>query len=289
MLQHVSATAGTTPASAVACADDVADDIAPGGLRGLPSQHSDLPSLAAGETQQGSGIRSGSAADSPVRQHSSRDLSSHPLPPSPGSSPYWWDLPQNHVWPEGDAQSELDSESSMTSVAGEKMLEVQAAAKQQQALASRLIRAGELAYICRPLAYVIALRMYGRQSWKPWLLSLFVDVASSHLSSSGAKVAQRHIDADGVKPGLSTSGSMLLLYSLDAFRWTPVEQRELTRRKLLIMYYLIRSPCFDQYTKGLVDASLSIMRPVPLFGALANKAGEILYGIQQYYTYTSAS
>ena len=54
---------------------------------------------------------------------------------------------------------ELESESSMTSVAGEKMREVQAAAKQQQALASGLIKAGELAFICRPLAYVIALRM----------------------------------------------------------------------------------------------------------------------------------
>lgn len=41
------------------------------------------------------------------------------------------------------------------------MREVQAAAKQQQGLASGLIKAGELAYICRPLAYVIALRMWG--------------------------------------------------------------------------------------------------------------------------------
>ena len=47
----------------------------------------------------------------------------------------------------------------MTGVAGEKMREVQAAAKQQQTLASGLIKAGELAFICRPLAYVIALRM----------------------------------------------------------------------------------------------------------------------------------
>ncbi len=38
------------------------------------------------------------------------------------------------------------------------MREVQAAAKQQQALATSLIKAGELANICRPLAYVIALR-----------------------------------------------------------------------------------------------------------------------------------
>ena len=54
---------------------------------------------------------------------------------------------------------ELESESSLTSVAGEKMREVQAAARQQQRLATVLIKAGELAYICRPLAYVIALRM----------------------------------------------------------------------------------------------------------------------------------
>lgn len=38
------------------------------------------------------------------------------------------------------------------------MREVQAAAKQQQALATTLIKAGEVANICRPLAYVIALR-----------------------------------------------------------------------------------------------------------------------------------
>lgn len=45
MLQHVSATAG-------------ADDIAPGGLRSLPSQQSDVPSLASAEAQQGSADRS---------------------------------------------------------------------------------------------------------------------------------------------------------------------------------------------------------------------------------------
>ncbi len=43
---------------------------------------------------------------SPVRE-ASKDLSSHPLPPSPVSSPYWWDLPQDALWPEEEAQSEL--------------------------------------------------------------------------------------------------------------------------------------------------------------------------------------
>lgn len=45
MLQHVSATVG-------------ADDIAPGGLRSLPSQQSDMPSLASAEAHQGSADRS---------------------------------------------------------------------------------------------------------------------------------------------------------------------------------------------------------------------------------------
>ncbi|KAA6425762.1 MAG: peroxisome biogenesis 16-like [Trebouxia sp. A1-2] len=266
MLQHVSDTAAAAPTT-----------------EGETTDRETKGTLSDPELQQAghSGMRSIPKA--------SKDLSSHPLPPSPGSSPYWWDLPQDALWPEEEAQSELESESSLTTTAGEKMREVQAAAKQQQALATTLIKAGEVANICRPLAYVIALRWYGRKSWKPWLFSLAVDVISGHLSNVGAKVAQREIKSDDVKPGLSTSGSMLLLYSLQAFKWNQAEQRELTRRKLLIMFYLIRSPFFDQYTKGVVDLSLSVLRPVPLVGSLAEKAREILYGIQQYYTYTSAS
>lgn len=294
MLQHVSdsaaAAAPTTEGQAGgALGDPQLQQAGHSGMRSIPSQQSDLPSLASTQAEQGSADRSDVTAPlSPVRE-ASKDLSSHPLPPSPGSSPYWWDLPQDALWPEEEAQSELESESSLTTTAGEKMREVQAAAKQQQALATALIKAGELAHICRPLAYVIALRWYGRKSWKPWLFSLAVDVVSGHLSNVGAKVAQREIKSGDVKPGLSTSGSMLLLYSLQAFKWSQVEQRELTRRKILIMYYLIRSPFFDHYTKGVVDLSLSVLRPVPLVGSLAEKAREILYGIQQYYTYTSAS
>ena len=41
--------------------------------------------------------------------------------------------------------------------------------------------------------------------------------------------------------------------------------------------------------RGVVNTSLRVLRPVPLIGVLADKAGEILYGVQQYYTYTSAS
>lgn len=59
MLGHVSDTAGTIPATVTACADDIADDIAPGGFRGVPTHHSDMPSLAGAKAQQGSDIRWG--------------------------------------------------------------------------------------------------------------------------------------------------------------------------------------------------------------------------------------
>ncbi|DBA87773.1 TPA: Peroxisomal membrane protein pex16, variant 3 [Trebouxia sp. C0004] len=163
MLQHVSdtaaAVASTTEGEARGTlSDPELQQAGQSGMRSLPSQHSDLPSLASTQAEQGSADRSDVTTPlSPVRE-ASKDLSSHPLPPSPGSSPYWWDLPQDALWPEEEAQSELESESSLTTTAGEKMREVQAAAKQRQALAAALIKAGELANVCRPLAYVVALR-----------------------------------------------------------------------------------------------------------------------------------
>lgn len=59
---------------------------------------------------------------------------------------------------------------------------------------------------------------YGRKSWTPWMLSLAVDVVSGQLTKIGAAVAEREINTDTIKPGLSTSSSMLLLYSLQCFK-----------------------------------------------------------------------
>ena len=65
------------------------------------------------------------------------------------------DMCEPLVWYAG----ELESEKSLTTSGDKKFRGSLSAAKQQQALASRLIKAGELAHMCRPLAYVIALRM----------------------------------------------------------------------------------------------------------------------------------
>lgn len=68
-----------------------------------------------------------------------------------------------------------------------------------------------------------------------------------------------------------------------------MEKQELQRRKALLLWYLIRSPFFEAATRPAVGYALTWLRPVPLVSSVAEKASEILYGIQQYFTYTNAS
>jgi hypothetical protein len=41
-----------------------------------------------------------------------------------------------------------------------------------------VMQAGELVFVLRPLVYVVLLKRYGLTSWKPWLTSLALDLAS---------------------------------------------------------------------------------------------------------------
>ena len=50
------------------------------------------------------------------------------------------------------------------------------------------------------------------------MLSLGVDLLSAQLTKLGAAVAEREVNTDALQPRLSTSSSMLLLYSLQCFK-----------------------------------------------------------------------
>lgn len=49
-------------------------------------------------------------------------------------------------------------------------------------------------------------------------------------------------------PG-STLYSLALLRSLSARKWTPSEQSELLARRVQLIRYLLRSPCYDVLTR----------------------------------------
>lgn len=91
------------------------------------------------------------------------------------------------------------------------MRAVQAWAARRQALAMRLIIAGELLHILRPVAYTLALRRWGRPSWRPWLASLALDLLSWQLSTGGAALSQRSAQRAAAAPALKGNSVELLL------------------------------------------------------------------------------
>ena len=58
------------------------------------------------------------------------------------------------------------------------------------------------------------------------------------------------------------------------------------QRRTFFMRYVKAVCCC---ARPVVEGAQARLRPVPLLGSLAGKAAEILFGITQYYTYTSAS
>jgi hypothetical protein len=82
--------------------------------------------------------------------------------------------------------------------------------------------AGEVLYVLRPLVYLWALYRYGgggkrTTSWTPYLLSLGIDLLSRRLI-------------------MPTKG-----------RLNKAEEAEMSRRLLLLAFYLIRSPFFERF------------------------------------------
>mmetsp|Transcript_25288 Transcript_25288/g.63748 ORF Transcript_25288/g.63748 Transcript_25288/m.63748 type:complete len:172 (-) Transcript_25288:247-762(-) len=77
--------------------------------------------------------------------------------------------------------------------------------------------------------------------------------------------------------------------SAQAIAWTPAERSERARRRLALLYYLLRSPAFEGVTRPMLQRAQGVLSYVPLVGSITGKGLEIMEGIQQYYTYTAAS
>lgn len=88
---------------------------------------------------------------------------------------------------------------------------------------------GEYMFILRPLIYVLAMHKYGQKSWYPWFLSLAIELGSR------ASIKRCLSNRSG---GSSRGGSGTLL-----------EKDEMKRRLWLLLYYVLRSPFYDRFTK----------------------------------------
>ncbi|GBG68640.1 hypothetical protein CBR_g3181 [Chara braunii] len=160
--------------------------------------------------------------------------------------------------------------------------------------------AAEMLFILRPLIYVLAIRRYGAKAWRPWFLSLSVDLFSLILQNYGEAVCE----GKGTKWGIGGGGGGGEQLSQEDENVDGAaggaergrqgslsrrEREELVRRRIHLLFYLIRSPFFDVVTRRPIAVTERVMKPVPLLGTLTRKAVEILMGIQAYYFYTAAS
>lgn len=139
----------------------------------------------------------------------------------------------------------------------------------KKGLPGGLFVAAEVLFIMRPLIYVLFIRKYGLRSWIPWLISLTVDVTGYGFLSRITNL------------GHSSRKSSIVL--------STAEKDEVRRRKLLWVFYLMRDPFFNKYTRHRLEHAEKFLSPVPIVGFIAAKLVELLIGAQTRYTYTSAS
>ncbi|KAJ2087266.1 hypothetical protein IW138_005112 [Coemansia sp. RSA 986] len=124
---------------------------------------------------------------------------------------------------------------------------------------------GELLFILRPILYVIGICKLGKSDWRPWALSLLVELASRQMIRTDLHATDKEVPE------------------------RTVEKDELSRRKWLFLYYLLRSPFFDRFTESRMTRVADWCSNKPLLNLVGALIHDYLPLWQQYYFYTSAS
>ncbi|KAG2227546.1 hypothetical protein INT45_002231 [Circinella minor] len=125
----------------------------------------------------------------------------------------------------------------------------------------------ELLWIFRPLIYVGLMWKQSKKkstkeneeynNWKPWLISLGIDLA--------ARLARE------LQP------------------MTRLEREESRRRDYLLLFYLFREPCYNFFTKPIVDMFCDATEHRPLISIFAAALNDYRPFWEQYYFCTSGS
>jgi len=123
---------------------------------------------------------------------------------------------------------------------------------------------GELLFIFRPVIYWVSYSICGKRSWKPWFLSLIIEIVSKSFSEYG-------------------------LYNLN-IPLSKSESNELSRRRQMFLYYLIRSPFYDKFVgDGIIFKILNFFRRIPILKLLVDLLFNYIQVYRARYFYTSAS
>ncbi|KAG1175866.1 hypothetical protein G6F70_001166 [Rhizopus microsporus] len=124
---------------------------------------------------------------------------------------------------------------------------------------------GELMYILRPLIYVMAILKWGKRSWRPWIMSLAIEL----LSQAALKAGYR-----------ATS---------DRTRMMPLEKDEFHRRRRLLLLNAMRGIFYLKITRPRLESFCNRTEDKPILSLASNIIREYLPLWQDIYFYTSAS
>ncbi|CDS06887.1 hypothetical protein LRAMOSA09411 [Lichtheimia ramosa] len=125
---------------------------------------------------------------------------------------------------------------------------------------------GEVLYILRPLLYVLAVLKYGRLSWKPWLLSLAIEVMSQTM------VRQAFEPPHGGRSNMM-----------------PLEKQEYARRLKLLWLNLLRGAFYIRITRPRLERFCNSVENKPVLSLVSGILRDYLPLWENIYFYTSSS
>ncbi|XP_030387916.1 peroxisomal membrane protein PEX16 [Scaptodrosophila lebanonensis] len=134
-------------------------------------------------------------------------------------------------------------------------LDMESAETQKSQIPRQLLHA-EYLYISKPLIHLVAMGLFGRRSWKQYMVALSIDLWSIHMYRK-----HRHLMSQKQKV-------------------------ELSRRCINLLYFLVRSPFYERYTKSRVERMLGfVAENVPIAKMLAGPLREYVPRWQSTYFY----
>ncbi|KAI9094401.1 peroxisome membrane protein [Phlyctochytrium arcticum] len=140
-------------------------------------------------------------------------------------------------------------------------------------------KVSEWMFILRPLIYVLALRRYGRRSYKPYTISLAMELISLLLAmSSSSHSTINSLLGRGNNASAESTGSQGL---------TQLERDEYKRRHWLLLYYLLRDPFYSLWTKAKMDSTIESASKKPLISLFSGILRDYQPLWEKWHFYTS--
>lgn len=114
------------------------------------------------------------------------------------------------------------------------------------------------------------------RDWIPWLVSLLIDLAALYCTAMAIAVAQgkSHVREERETMGSSKAHTF---------------ERELKRRKWLLMWYLLRSPLFETGVRPMLQTAVYLFGKTPLLGGLVRYITNLPEYLHRHHFYTAGS